>query len=112
MLLEPWPSSRDDGHAGTNTVLINLNGVQCIMDIFEGCCDTKKRLKSISEILQWNSKNCKHLTSKSEWYEAYKISMRVTDREKLMKSESWPQRIFVRKYFKARTGRNSSEQQS
>ena len=53
----------------------------------------------------------KHLTTKCEWYKAYRISMKVSDREKIMKPESWPECIFVRKYFKARTGRNSLEQE-
>ena len=38
--------------------------------------------------------------------------MKASAREKLMEPEWWPQGIFVGKYFIARTGRNSSEQQS
>ena len=36
--------------------------------------------------------------------------MKATDREKLMLPDTWPQGIFVRKYFKPRIATNSTEQ--
>ena len=47
------------------------------------------------------------MQTKSEWYSAFKISMKQSDRDMLMKSDSWPQGVFVRKFYKAKLGRDN-----
>ena len=99
----------------TSTLSGNMNDVQRIMYIFVGGCGTNLNEETIKQNftrIGVELKKVEHLTTKCEWYKAYKISMKASDREEFMKSESCPQRIFVRKYFKARTGRNLSKQLS
>ena len=83
------------------------------MDIFVGGCDkssSEEGIKKHCENLGIQLMRTEQLTTRSEWYKAYKISMKATDREKLMLPDSWPQGIFVRKYFKPRKATNSTEQ--
>ena len=83
------------------------------MDIFVGGCDKNSNedgIKRHCATLGIQSIKIEQLTTRSEWYKAYKISMKATDREKLMLPDSWPQGIFVRKYFKPRIATNSTEQ--
>lgn len=105
--------NREANVSGTGTVSNNLVGVQRIMDIFVGGCDkssSEEGIKKHCENLGVQLMKTEQLTTKSEWYKAYKISMKATDREKLMLPDSWPQGIFVRKYFKPRKATNSTEQ--
>ena len=45
------------------------------------------------------------MQTKSEWYSAFKISMKQSERDMLMSADSWPQGVFVRKFYKAKIGR-------
>ena len=105
--------NREANVSGTGTESNNLVGVQRIMDIFVGGCDknsSEEGIKKHCENLGIQLMKIEQLTTRSEWYKAYKISMKATDREKLMLPDSWPQGIFVRKYFKPRKATNSTEQ--
>ena len=105
--------NREANVSGTGTVSNNLVGVQRMMDIFVGGCDKNSNedgIKKHCETLGIQLMKVEELTTKSEWYKAYKISMKATDKDKLMLPDSWPQGIFVRRYFKPRTVNNTTEQ--
>ena len=104
-------ANREVNVSGTGTVSNNLVGVQRI--IFVGGCEknsSEEGIKKHCENLGIQLMKIEQLTTRSEWYKAYKISMKATDREKLMLPDSWPQGIFVRKYFKPKKATNSTEQ--
>ena len=104
--------NREANVSGTGTLSNNLAGVQRIMEMFVGGCDKNSNEDGIKRhcvTLGIELMKIEQLTTRSEWYKAYKISMKATDREKLMLPDSWPQGIFVRKYFKPRTATNSEQ---
>ena len=83
--------NREFNDTGTSTVSANLNGVQCIIDILVGGCDTNSNEEGIKQhciSIGVELNKVEHLTTKSEWYEVYKIYkiyMKAGDREKFMK---------------------------
>ena len=82
-----------------------------IYDLFVGCsnCDTTvDEIKKYCTSLGVDLKKTELMQTKSEWYSAFKISMKQSDRDLLLRSDSWPQGVFVRKFYKAKLGRLSS----
>ena len=40
------------------------------------------------------------MTGRSLWYQPFKLSVSVPDRDKVLKSNFWPEQMFVRKFHK------------
>ena len=90
----------------------NLVGVPRVLDIFVGGCGNDTTEADVTEYCSSKGitlKKCEVLPTKSEWYGPYKISVSAPDRDNILKPEFWPQSVFVRKFFKARIGRNSTD---
>ena len=98
------------GVSGTRKKEEGLTGAQRVFDLFVGGCQRESNednIKSYCKKLGVNLKKVEKLQSKSDWYNAYKISMWENERDILMKPESWPQGIFVRKFYKAKVSRHN-----
>ena len=98
------------GVSGTRKKEEGLTGAQRVFDLFVGGCQRESNednIKSYCKKLGVNLKKVEKLQSKSDWYNAYKISMLENERDILMKPESWPQGIFVRKFYKAKVSRHN-----
>ena len=96
--------------AGTRKSPSGLSGVERIYDLFVSGCNhdtTVDDIKKYCSILGVDLKKAELMQTKSEWYSAFKISMKQSDRDTLMKSDSWPQGVFVRKFYKAKLGRDN-----
>ena len=96
--------------AGTRKSPSGLSGVERIYDLFVGGCNrdtTVDDIKKYCTSLGIDLKKAELMQTKSEWYSAFKISMKQSDRDMLMKSDSWPQGVFVRKFYKAKLGRDN-----
>ena len=107
--------NRELNVAGTRTSVTGLSGVERVFDLFVGGCNVDtctEDIKDYCKNLEVNLKKVEILETKSDWYRAFKISMLQSDREKLMMPDSWPQGVFVRKYFKARLGRGNFNNRS
>ena len=105
---------REFNVVGTRTSSSGLSGVERIFDLFVGGCNcdtTVDDIKNYCKNMQVNLKKVEILQTKSDWYRAFKISMLQSEREKLMKPDSWPQGVFVRKYYKAKFSRNNNNSQ-
>ena len=82
--------NRELNITGTSTASGNLNGVQRISDIFVGVCDTysnEEEMKQHCTSIGVELKKVDHLNTESEWYKAYKISIKSGDSEKCIKSD-------------------------
>ena len=87
-----------------------LSGVERILDVFVGGCDKNTTVSDLENYCSTNDfriEKCEALTTRSEWYNAFKISVLATKRDELLKPEFWPVGIFVRKFFKSRALRNN-----
>ena len=103
--------ARRGGHVtGSRTSTSTLNGADRVFDLFVGGCKcdtTTEDITNYCKDLGVDLKKVEILESKSEWYRPFKLSMLQNHRDILLKAESWPQGIFVRKFYKARNGRNN-----
>ena len=75
-----------------------------------GGCDKSTTASVIENYCSENNfriEKCEALTTRSEWYNAFKISVLASKREELLKPDFWPVGIFVRKFFKARASMNN-----
>ena len=96
--------------AGTRKSPSGLSGVERIYDLFVGGCNrdtTVDDIKKCCTSLEVDLKKVELMQTKSEWYSAFKISMKQSDRDMLMNADSWPQGVFVRKFYKAKLGRDN-----
>jgi len=83
------------------------------LDIFVGGCSLDSTIEDIT--VHCVSKNISVkavclLETRAPWYRAYKLTVTASDRDKLLVPEAWPDGIFVRKFFTAKT--NSSARNS
>ena len=95
---------------GSRTSSTGLSGVERVFDLFIGGCNCETNvedIKSYCNDLGVDLKKVEILQTKSEWYRAFKISVFLSDRDRLMSPETWPKGIFIRKFYKARIGRNN-----
>ena len=84
-----------------------LSGVQRIFDVFVGGCDLETSdddIKTFCSSNEVNVKKCESIPTKSEWYTSFKVSVLLSDRDKLLNADFWPRGVFVRKIFRARQG--------
>ena len=75
------------------------------LDIFVGGCDHSTSEEDIIQHctdLGIEVKKVEELTTKSEWYKPFKVTVAGEDRDTLLKPESWHAGIFVRKFFNPR----------
>ena len=105
---KPHRGNRQVNVAGTRRNPTGLSGVERIYDLFIGGCEretTVNDIKDYCKSLGVELKKVELMQTKSEWYNAFKISMKQSERDMLMSADSWPQGVFVRKFYKAKTGR-------
>ena len=89
-----------------------LSGVPKVLDVFVGGCELSSTHHQIEEYCKSSGidlKGCEPLETKSRWYKSYKISVLLSHRDKLLQPEFWPEGIFVRKFFKARSKQQQNE---
>ena len=82
-----------------------LAGVERVVDVFVGGCKIDTIDTHIIEHCKSSNvdaKKCESLPTKSEWYSSFKVSVCMTDREKILNPDFWPCGVFVRKFFRAR----------
>ena len=99
---KPHRGNRQVNVAGTRRNPIGLSGVERIYDLFIGGCDretTVNDIKDYCKSLGVELKKVELMQTKSEWYNAFKISMKQSERDMLMSADSWPQGVFVRKFY-------------
>lgn len=98
--------------AGSGVFDSGLSGVEKIVDLFVGGCSLQSTTIIIEDhckSLDVNPSKVEELKTKSEWYKAFKISVNLSQREKLIDPKSWPVGVYVRKFFKPRrTGEDMS----
>lgn len=105
---KPHRGKRQVNVAGTRRNPTGLSGVEKIYDLFVGGCNRETTINDISDYcknLGVELKKVELMQTKSEWYSAFKISMKQSERDTLMSADSWPQGVFVRKFYKAKIGR-------
>ena len=84
-----------------------FQGVPRIFDVFVGGCllnSTAEQLDAYCKEGNLTLKKCEPLQTKSEWYKSYKISVDSSRRDDVLSKDFWPKGIFVRKFYRARTG--------
>ena len=87
----------------------SFGGVR-ILDLYVGGCKNDTNPDTIINFCRKyhvEVKKCELLSKNSEWLKSYKVSVNSEDRAKLLESEFWPTGIFVRKFFKGRSRRES-----
>ena len=105
---KPHRGKRQVNVSGTRRNPTGLSGVERIFDLFVGGCNRETTINDISDYcksLGVELKKVELMQTKSEWYNAFKISMKQSERDMLMSADSWPQGVFVRKFYKAKLGR-------
>ena len=86
---------------------ISLAGVEKVVDLFLGGCPKNTSIECVSNYCRDSGvtpKKVELLETKSEWHSPFKISLSITDREKLLDASFWPENCFVRKFFRPRVG--------
>lgn len=86
-----------------------LTGVERVYDLFLGGCKLDTTPDDVVDYCKFSDidvKKCEQLSSKSEWYSCFKLSVLYDDREKLLIAEFWPKGSFVRRFFKPRQSSN------
>ena len=90
---------------GTRPSDLSIASEERILDIFVGGCGSNSTNDTITAYCSNNCvllKKCEDLRSASEWTKSYKISVKLSDKEKIMDAAFWPQGVFVRKFFRSR----------
>ena len=81
-----------------------------IADLYLGNCDIGVTPEDIQDYIasemNINVDKCEVLPNKNPKCKAFKISLNMNDREKLLSSEVWPENIFCRKFYNASGRRN------
>lgn len=102
----PRPSARRSNIVGTKVdSTARISGVERVLDVFVGGCSLDAEEADITEFCKAGGvvvKKCEFLPTKSPWYTSFKVSLRQTDRDKVLDPDFWPCNIFVRKYFQGR----------
>ena len=116
--LEPMHGGSGRGFSRKRTVIFGtkagdssgISGGDRICEIFVGGCKSDSSPDGLEEYCSQNGitvKKCEPLNQTSEWVRSFKVSIAVTDREKLLNADFWPCGVFVRQFFRARP-RNES----
>lgn len=83
-----------------------LRSAKKTVDIYVGNCDLNVTIESLSEYIlnEMNVKidNCEMLISRNTRSRSFKVTMSLTDRDKLLSPEVWPEDIICRKFFNPR----------
>ena len=82
---------------------VGLTGAQPILDVFIGGCELGTSVNTILAHCQANGvnpKKCELMTGRPIWYQPFKLSVSVPDRDKVLESSFWPEQVFVRKFHK------------
>ena len=96
---------RSNNVIGTKTATGGLSGASRIFDLFVGGCGLETTEAEVVKYCGDNQiviKKCESLSTRSEWYKSFKISVEYVDREKLLSADFWPEGVIIRKFFKAR----------
>ena len=83
----------------------NMVGAQRVYNVFVRGCGlnlTVWELQNYCNSSGASAKKIEFLPTKSGWYKVYKISISASNREILLDQNFWPERIFMRKFFKPR----------
>ena len=96
---------------GTRTADLSIaSNEERIFDVFVGGCghnSTEDRIKTFCSESDVTPKKCEALRSASEWSKSYKLSVKLSDREKILDASFWPEGVFVRKFYRPRRREDS-----
>ena len=87
----------------------SLIGVERIFDLYLGGCATQT---SESDVLshirdQCNIEaKCEELQCSSNYFKAFKITVKASEKEKLLSASIWPRGVFINNYFKPRVAQS------
>ena len=81
----------------------NFKSAERFVDVFIGRADKSVNAEIISEYatdnFDVNCKDVEKLVTKTDQYNCFKVKVNINDRDKLFKSEFWPEGIIVKKYY-------------
>ena len=101
---------RRDVISGRRTANSEFASNEQVVDIFLGGCKTSTTNEIIETYCTTNNvplKRCELLNSRNEWIKCFKLSVLLSDREKILDGDFWPCGVYVRKFFNNNRPRNS-----
>ena len=82
-----------------------LTGVELTIDLYLGGCATHT---SVSDVLSHVedkcniNAECEALQGNSRYFKAFKLTVKASEKEKLLSASIWPRGVFINNYFKPR----------
>ena len=89
------------GNSGRASTL--LKSAPRYTDLYIGNCDTEVTVDMLSQyitdIINVNVKNCEKLVTRYDNYNSFKVSVLISDKDRLLSAGVWPNDVVCRKYF-------------
>ena len=88
-----------------------LIGVERTIDLYLGGCATHT---SVSDVLSHVedkcnlNAECEALQCSSRYFKAFKLTVKASEKEKLLSASIWPRGVFINNYFKPRVAQTQA----
>lgn len=104
-VVEKRKKRRNDNIVGSKkqTESSLLRGALRTADVYIGNCHLEVEIDSLTEYIKNETgievKDCVQLNNKSERCKSFKVTINMSDKEKLMSPEVWPEDVYCRKFY-------------